>query len=67
MKLTKENKEHIDSLSHYSLLRHWRFAPVGDKWMEGETGEYWGEHMAELRDENPELAIADSKALGWEG
>ena len=50
MELTKENKAYIDGLSYRSLLSHWRFAPVGDPWFQGETGEYWGTRMKELRD-----------------
>ena len=49
MKLTEESKAHIDGLSYQGLLRRWRFAPVGDPWFEGETGEDWIERMAELR------------------
>ena len=65
MDLTPENKAHIDSLSHYDLLSRWRFAPLGDRWFQGETGEYWGKRMAELRDQDPGPAVADSRALGW--
>ena len=63
MDLTPENKEYINNLSHYELLSHWRFAPVGDKWFQGETGKYWGERMAELRSQNNAQAVQDSKAL----
>jgi hypothetical protein len=63
MDLTEENKKYIDSLSHYDLLSHWRYAPSGDKWFQGETGEYWGKRMAELRAKDPAQAVADSKAL----
>ena len=64
MKLTKENKEHINSLSYESLLSKWRFASVGDKWMEGETGEYWGKCMGEKRNTHPD-PVEVSKRLGW--
>jgi hypothetical protein len=40
MQLTEENKKYIDGLSYESLLSKWRFAPVGDKWFEGDTGTY---------------------------
>jgi hypothetical protein len=64
MKLTVENKKHIDSLSYYDLLAHWRFAPVGDPWMQDETGQYWGERMAELRAADNDMHVRTSKALG---
>ena len=67
MNLTPENKKYIDGLSHYSLLERWRFAPVGDKWFQGETGEYWGKRMSELKSQNPAQAVQDSKNLGWKG
>jgi len=66
MKLTLEHKAHIDALSHYQLLEKIRFAPVGNVWMEGETGEYWMKQCAIKRDENPGEAVGNSKALGWE-
>jgi len=63
MDLTPENKKHIDSLSYHGLLEHWRFAPSGDEWFQGETGKYWGERMAELKKKDPGGAVAASKAL----
>lgn len=67
MQLTDENKKHIDSLSLESLLSHWRFAPVGDPWFQGETGDYWGKRMRELRKQpgGNERHVAASKSLGW--
>lgn len=65
MDLTPERKAHIDSLSYEGLLRHWRFAPVGDPWFQGETGEYWGQRMAELRKADPAEHVAASKRIGW--
>ena len=65
MELTKVNKTHIDSLSHFDLLKTWRFSPAGNVWLQGETGKYWGERMVKKRDENPGRAVADSKALGF--
>jgi hypothetical protein len=67
MKLTDKTKQYIDSLSYERLLLHWRFAPVGDKWFEGETGEYWTKRMSELRNlpngENEHVRA--SKAIEW--
>ncbi len=64
MNLTPENKAHIDAMSYAGLLSHWRFAPAGDPWFQGETGKYWGERMAAKRSEDPGRAVAASKALG---
>ena len=64
MKLTPENKVHIDSLSIRELLSDWRFSPSGNPWFEGETGGYWGKRMRELRDQSPEDYVAASKSLG---
>ncbi len=65
MKLTPENKSVIDSMSHYSLLEKIKFAPIGDPWMQGETGEYWIKRREELRSQDPGGAVSDSKSLGW--
>lgn len=68
MKLTEESKRSIDARSYESLLEKWRFSPSGDPWFEGETGDYWGKRMVELRSlpgGNSEHATA-SKSIGWE-
>lgn len=65
MKLTPENKKTIDSKDYEQLLLGWRFAPMGDTWFEGETGEYWGERMAKLRQEGADHVQA-SKKIGWD-
>ena len=65
MELTPELKAEIDAKSHYELLDGWRFSPVGDKMFQGESGEYWGKRMAELRDKDPAQAVANSKALSF--
>ena len=66
MKLTEERKKYIDSLGHGALLSRWRFAPIGDPWFAGETGEYWAKRLSESRDENQDRHVAESKAIGWE-
>lgn len=68
MKLTEQNKKHIDSMSYESLLSHWRFEPIGDPWFQDETGDYWSKRMAELRSKpgGNDQHIAASKSLGWE-
>ena len=65
MDLTPENKAHIDSMSYEGLLSHWRFAPVGDTWFQGETGKYWSARMAELRNGGTDH-VGASKSIGWE-
>jgi hypothetical protein len=66
MDLTPENKAIIDARSYQGLLSHWRFAPVGDPWFQGETGKYWGERMKQLREANEGAAVSASKSIGWE-
>ena len=65
MELTKENKEKIDNMTYESLLSHWRFALVGDKWFQGETGKYWSQRMKELRAKGANH-VGASKSIGWE-
>ena len=67
MKLTDEKKSEIDAMSYEQLLRGWRFSPCGDPMFEGETGEYWGKRMKELRAQpgGQERHVAASKAIGW--
>ncbi len=67
MKLTPEKKEHIDNMSYEQLLNCWRFAPAGDPWFSGETGEYWKGRMNELRKQDEEEHVKASKKIGWEG
>lgn len=65
MKLTPENKVHIDSLTYRQLLAKWRFAPIGEPWFEGATGTYWCERMHVLRTADPIVAVETSKEIGW--
>jgi hypothetical protein len=67
MKLTDERKAYIDSLTYHQLLSRWRFAPMGDRWFQDETGNYWGERMKELRalPGGNDLHTSTSKNLGW--
>lgn len=64
MELTEENKKHIDSLDIQELLSHWRSAPAGDPWFQGETGKYWGTRMAEVRAKDNGAYVAASKSIG---
>lgn len=64
MDLTPENKEFIDKLSLHVLFYKWRFAPHGDPWFQGETGNYWLERLTELRKKDPKKYSRLSKRLG---
>lgn len=64
MDLTEENKKTIDSKSYRELLSGWRFAPSGNPWFQGETGEYWGKRMSELKHNGADHVRA-SKEVGW--
>ena len=67
MELTKENKKYIDNLSYEQLLSHWRFAPSGDLWFQGETGDYWGSTMNMKKEEiGIDKAVHISKDIGWD-
>ncbi len=67
MDLTPENKEYIDNLTYFQLLSRWRFAPIGNKWFQGETGAYWSKQTEKLRSQPGGYAVhvAASKDLGW--
>jgi len=68
MKLTPENKAHIDSMSYEGLLKRVRYAPAGDPWFQDETGNYWMKRMRDMRDKpdgDTEHTRA-SKSIGWE-
>jgi len=65
MDLTPENKAKIDAMTVMQLLDRVRFAPVGDPWFQGETGEYWLSRLNALRAMDPMAYVAASKALGW--
>lgn len=67
MKLTEKNKSYIDSMSYHELLYFWRFSQVGDQWFQGETGEYWGRRMSELRNApgGADKHVDASKSIGW--
>ena len=67
MMLTPENKAIIDAKTYRELLSGVRFAPLGDKWFQGQTGDYWGKRMNELRNAEggEEMHVATSKSIGW--
>ena len=64
--ISKEIKEQIDGMDYESMLRKWRFAPVGDSMFEGEVGDYFQKVMIEKKVEIGEgAAVAASKRVGW--
>ena len=63
--MTPEQKEWIDQASYEDLLRRWRFAPVGDPFFQGDTGDYYSKIMGELRAADPAGHVAASKSIGW--
>jgi DNA helicase IV len=65
--MTKEEKEWIDNADYEELLSKWRFAPVGDPFFQGETGDYYSKKMAEKRYEiGYEGHVRASKSIGWD-
>ena len=57
-------KDWIDNASYEQLLRHYRYAPVGSPYFQGETGEHYKKVMAERKrqESNPSQV---SKNIGW--
>jgi hypothetical protein len=65
--MEKEMKEWIDNADYESLLRKWRFAPVGDVFFQGELGKYYSDAMFKKRNElNNAEQVRTSKTIGWE-
>jgi hypothetical protein len=64
--MTEEQKRWIDNASYETLLRKWRFAPVGDPMFQGEDGAYYSKVMFAKRDAAPDAAVRASKNVGWE-
>lgn len=66
--MTKEQKEWIDGASYASLLDKWRNDPIGSPWFKDNTGDYYQKVMVEKKIARGQAgAVADSKAIGWEG
>lgn len=65
--MTKAQQDWIDNASYEELLRRWRFAPSGDPYFQGDTGQYYQAAMARRRAEvgSAEHVLA-SKTVGWE-
>lgn len=55
-------KNDIDKMTHYELARMWRFGELGNKYLQGEVGEYFKRRLFDhFGGFTPEL----SKRLGW--
>lgn len=65
MDLTPENKAYIDSCDIHTLLFRVRFAPIGDPWFQGETGDYWMDRLSTVRAQDEDAYIRASKDMGW--
>lgn len=63
MKLTDKLKNQIDAMSYESMLRQWRFAPIGDLMFQGESGDYFSKVMQEKKKNVDSTKI--SKSIGW--
>lgn len=63
--MTPEEKAWIDNANLFSLLSRWRFAAVGDKMFQGETGEYYSKVMFGKRDADNAEWVRASKEVGW--
>lgn len=63
----EQMKQWIDTASYEELLRKWRFAPAGDPFFTGDTGDYYAKKIAEKRAEvGDEEHVRASKSIGWE-
>ena len=66
MKLTPELKAKIDAMDYSALLARWRFSPSGDQLFQDESGKYFSEQIAKMRDKIGAAAHARiSKEIGW--
>jgi len=62
----KERKEWIDNATYEQLLSHWRFAPVGSPWFQGEIGDYYDKVMKKRgKEAGSEERVKASKNIGW--
>lgn len=64
--MTDFEKDWIDKATYKQLFAKVRFAPIGDVWMTGDTGQYLLERWGKMREELPEGEHTRiSKELGW--
>lgn len=64
--MTPEQKNQIDAMDYESMLRLWRFSPLGhpNPMFSGDTGDYFSKVMQEKRESVDHVAI--SKRIGWD-
>jgi hypothetical protein len=63
----QQMKEWIDQASYHDLLEHWRFAPSGDPYFQGEMGDYYAKVMREKHDAvGNDAHVRTSKRIGWD-
>lgn len=55
----------IDKATLAELLEKWRFAPSGDRMMQGHVGEHFVRVMAAKRTADPAGWVRASKSIGW--
>ena len=56
----------IDCATYYRLLERWRFAPVGEPFLQGEVGEHYNKVMKQRRSEiSAEEHARIRKAIDW--
>jgi len=64
--MTPEEKANIDEMSYYEMLKLYRFAPIGDKRFQAESGEYYIKVMNEKEAQlKPGQKVSISKSIGW--
>lgn len=64
--MTDEEKKRMDSMSYREMFRIWRFSPVGNSLLQGESGRYFEKVMTSKRaDVGPAEHTRISKELGW--
>jgi len=65
--MTEDQKRWIDGATYGQLLRRWRFAPVGDPFFQGDTGDYYAEALRRKKEEvGDDAAVSASKSIGWD-
>ena len=62
----EEMRDWIDRQDFQGLLRWWRFAPAGDPFFQGETGEHYSREMARRRGLEPDGGASASRRVGWD-
>lgn len=65
--LDKGMKKWVDNASYATLLRRWRFAPIGDPFFMGEMGDYFAKVMsAKQAALSHQEQVSASKSVGWD-